>query len=254
MEWITGYCQVTDRWFGRVPFPIDSPHALRIASSYLRVPLGFICGYPLPTGELYSGSMFHPSAANDTLQGQAIQKINNLWGSDHHSRRGSRRAGFEEDRKSIGIPVCKKKYRPFEFHLKRNRNGLVNIKVERMYGCCSHSNIRKRVIERHGERKGWEPFGQWSLAKAKTAAKKEAARLNGEKSGESSPSTDSSGYDSSQSSSSFDLTSSSLFSCSRKDERQQQSWQTLCHDGMCNWKVRGKLDDISLEIEKERLI
>lgn len=21
MEWITGYCQVTDRWFGRVPFP-----------------------------------------------------------------------------------------------------------------------------------------------------------------------------------------------------------------------------------------
>jgi hypothetical protein len=183
--------------------------------------------------------MFHPSAANDTLQGRAIQKINNLWGSHHRVHR----TGLGDDGKSIGIPVCKKKYRPFEFHLKRNENGRVEIKVERMYGCCSHSNMRKAVIERHGERKGWEPFGQWSLSKAKAAARREASRLNDENNALS----DSSGYESNSSS---DVT----ISCSRKDsERQQQSWQTLCHDGMCNWKVRGKLDDICSEIEEERL-
>lgn len=206
-----------------------------------RVPLGFICGYPLESGELYSGSMFHPSAANDTLQGRAIQKINNMWGSHHRVHR----TGLGDDGKSICIPVCKKKYRPFEFHLKRTRNGFVEIKVERMYGCCSHSNIRKTVIEKHGERKGWEPFGQWSLSKAKAAAKREAARLNGERNG--SPSSDTTGYDSSSS-------SDATITCTRKDtDSQQQSWQTLCHDGMCNWKVRGKLDDISSEIENERL-
>jgi hypothetical protein len=128
----------------------------------------------------------------------------------------------------------------------------MEIKVERMYGCCSHSKLRKNVIERHGERKGWEPFGQWSLGKAKSAAKKEAARLNGENNGSLSPGSTSSGYDSSQSTSSSDATASPV-SCSRKDmDRQQQSWQTLCHDGMCNWKVRGKVDDICLEIENEK--
>lgn len=220
-----------------------SYHSRRVASCMFdlihRVPLGFVCGYPLESGELYSGSMFHPSAANDTLQGRAIQKINNLWGSHHRVHR----TGLGDDGKSIGIPVCKKKYRPFEFHLKRNENGRVEIKVERMYGCCSHSNMRKAVIERHGERKGWEPFGQWSLSKAKAAARREASRLNDENNALS----DSSGYESNSSS---DVT----ISCSRKDsERQQQSWQTLCHDGMCNWKVRGKLDDICSEIEEERL-
>lgn len=27
--------------------------------------------------------MFHPSAATDTLQGRAIQKINEVWGEEH---------------------------------------------------------------------------------------------------------------------------------------------------------------------------
>lgn len=187
--------------------------------------------------------MFHPSAANDTLQGRAIQRINNLWGSQHRVHR----TGLGDDGKSICLPVCKKKYRPFEFHLKRNRNnGRVDIKVERLYGCRSHSSARKALIEKHGERKGWEPFGQWSLGKAKSAAKRAASSLNVENNG--SLSSDTIGYDSSSS-------SDAMISCGRKDtERQQQSWQTLCHDGMCNWKVRGKLDDIISEIEEERLI
>ena len=182
--------------------------------------------------------------------------MNNTWGSHHRVHR----TGYGDDGKSIGIPVCKKKYRPFEFHLKRRSNSnngrSVEITVERMYGCGLHSDIRKSTIIKHGERKGWEKFGQWSLSKAKAAAKREAARLNGEiatgNNRSCSPCSDSSsGYDSASSS------SEGTISCvNRNDnatERQQQSWQTLCHDGMCNWKVRGKVDDICLEIEEERL-
>ena len=65
------------------------------------VPLGFVCGYPVPVGELYGGSMFIASAANDTLQGRAIQKVNEQWGADFRSWNG---------RETIGISVCKKKY------------------------------------------------------------------------------------------------------------------------------------------------
>ena len=202
--------------------------------------------------------MFHASAAADTLQGRAIQKMNNTWGSHHRVHR----TGYGDDGKSIGIPVCKKKYRPFEFHLKRNNNGRVEITVERMYGCGLHSDIRKSTIMKHGERKGWEKFGQWSLSKAKAAAKREAARLNNDITASISNrsccspscSDSSSGYDSASSSSEGTDSSTCV---NRKDtggatERQQQSWQTLCHDGMCNWKVRGKVDDICLEIEEER--
>eukprot|EP00956_Cyclotella_meneghiniana_P036965 scaffold133326_cov31-Cyclotella_meneghiniana.AAC.3 len=210
--------------------------------------------------------MFHASAAADTLQGRAIQKMNNTWGSHHRVHR----TGYGDDGKSIGIPVCKKKYRPFEFHLKKRRNndGRVEITVERMYGCGLHSDVRKSTIIKHGERKGWEKFGQWSLSKAKAAAKREAARLNNDivasvsnnnnnnrSCCSPSCSDSSSGYDSTSSSS--EGTDSSSCVNNRKDtggatERQQQSWQTLCHDGMCNWKVRGKVDDICLEIEEER--
>lgn len=66
------------------------------------VPLGFVCGYPLSGGELYGGSMFIASAANDTLQGRAIHKINERWGADDHR--------CWNGRETIGIPVCKKKY------------------------------------------------------------------------------------------------------------------------------------------------
>jgi hypothetical protein len=212
-----------------------------------RVPLGFVCGYPVGIGgELYGGSMFHPSAATDTLQGRAIQKINELWGEEHR--------GWESY-KNIGIPVCKKKYKPFDFTIQRRNEmtGEVEIRVVRMYGCHAHSNIRKAVIERHGERKGWEPFGQWSLTKAKLAARRESKRLNAQRNSSDS-SASSSGYDSSVStSSSEEETSSSSFCVIKEDFQGQQPWQTLCHNGACNWKLRGKYDDIREELSEELL-
>ncbi|KAL7532626.1 hypothetical protein ACHAXR_004741, partial [Thalassiosira sp. AJA248-18] len=215
------------------------------------VPLGFICGYPVGAGgELYGGSMFHPSAATDTPQGSAIQKINDVWGQDLHR-------GWD-NYKNIGIPVCKKKYRPFEFQIKKkNKLGGVEISVVRMYGCSMHSNIRKSVIERHGERKGWEPFGQWSLSKAQAAARRETQRLNAQLNNSStclsvsSASSSSSGYDSALSSSSSEEETASP--CFNRDSKQQQPWHALCANGSCNWKIRGKIDDICSEIEEERL-
>ena len=183
--------------------------------------------------------MFHPSAATDTLQGRAIQKINEVWGEDAHR-------GWS-DYKNIGIPVCKKKYRPFEFQIKqKNKFGEVEISVMRMYGCSCHSNIRKKVILQHGERNGWEPFGQWSLSKAKAAAKKETQRLNAELNHLSCLSDSISGYDSTS-----DVENTSH--CFVGDAKQQQPWQTLCSNGTCNWKIRGKFDDISDEIEEEHI-
>jgi hypothetical protein len=193
--------------------------------------------------------MFHPSAATDTLQGRAIQRINEVWGAEHR--------GWDQY-KNIGIPVCKKKYRPFEFRIKKkNKMGRVEVSVVRMYGCSAHSNIRKVAIERHGERKGWEPFGQWSLAKAKAAAKRETRRLNAEMNNSSLSLSDasSSGYDSAPSSpSSEDENNENAPLCLIEDSRQQQPWQTLCSNGTCNWKIRGKFDDICSEIEEERYL
>ena len=174
----------------------------------------------------------------DTLQGRAIQKINELWGDEHRGWNGYQ---------NIGIPVCKKKYRPFEFQVRRRKQagGGVEVTVERMYGC-----------QRHGERKGWEPFGQWSMSKAKAAARRETARLNvtlGNSNSSSFVCSLSSGYESSRSSSSENDIPASF--CFGKDDsqRQQRPWQTLCHNGTCNWKIRGKFDDICSEIEEERL-
>lgn len=211
--------------------------------------------------------MFHPSAATDTLQGRAIQKVNEVWGEDKHR-------GWD-NYKSLGMPVCKKKYRPFEFQIKKkNKLGGVDISVVRMYGCCLHSNKRKQVIERHGERKGWEPFGQWSLSKAKALARRETQRLNAQLNNSSqrlnaelnnssscfidNSSSSSSGYESARSSSSEEGNASlCLIEDTRqllsKDTKQQQPWHTLCANGTCNWKIKGKIDDICSEIEEERL-
>jgi len=220
-----------------------------------RVPLGFICGYPVGAGgELYGGSMFLPSAATDTPQGRAIQKINEVWGEDKHRN--------WNNYKSLGMPVCKKKYRPFEFQIKKkNASGGVKISVVRMYGCACHSNLRKQVIEQHGERKGWEPFGQWSLSKAKVLARRETHRLNDELNNVSSAFSDTSsasGYESARSSSSEeDNAPLCLIEGTRQlieDTKQQQPWHALCANGKCNWKVRGKIDDICSEIEEERTV
>jgi len=180
-----------------------------------RVPLGFVCGYPIRTGgELYGGSMFIRSAAADTLQGRAIQDVNIKWGEDFRKWNG---------RETIGIPVCKKKYAPFVTK-SEIVNGRVKIKVERMYGCRCHSETRKDTIKKYGERKGWEPFGQWSLTKAKTMAKKLAVQLENE-----------------------------TMEGHRKihDEENNEKYRQICLNGSCAWKLRGKCDDIVDELSKE---
>lgn len=165
--------------------------------------------------------MFARSAASDTLQGKAIQAVNERWGEDSLQRSG---------RESIGIPVCKKKYAPFCFPTEQVR-GRYQVGVERMYGCKCHHPIRKAVIEQHGLRPGWEPFGQWSLQKAREMARQEASRLNGEE----------------DASSDEDDTSESESSSDAGVARN------MCLNGNCSWKVKSAYDDIHEEIEAEAI-
>lgn len=182
-----------------------------------RVPLGFVCGYPLgPGGELYGGSMFMRSAAVDTPQGRAIQKVNKKWGDDFRKWSG---------RETIGIPVCKKKYSPFSIE-KITKDGKSYLKLKRMYGCHCHSNLRKKVIERYGEREGWEPFGQWSMSKAKSLLKKAISKMNDERNEEES----------------LDVEKNSLIF--GKDSLAKIV-------GSCIWKMKGKCDDILDEMCRE---
>lgn len=123
--------------------------------------------------------MFMASAATDTKQGKAIHAINERWGTTNSNQC---RSGTE----NIGIQVCKKKYSPFEFRLRKissssaadgskasNRKDKWTVDVRRLYGCALHTKIRKESIKEHGgERTGWESFGQWSLNKAKQLAKR----------------------------------------------------------------------------------
>ncbi|GAX27105.1 hypothetical protein FisN_13Lh351 [Fistulifera solaris] len=151
--------------------------------------------------------MFARSAAMDTLQGQAIQAINAKWGDPHPV------AG----RESIGFPVCKKKYAPFRILTAGGQ-------IERMYGCVCHSHLRKAVIEKHGERKGWEPFGQWSLQKAKDIVRQEIA--------------DDAATCSSLSND--DSSSSQETHCGGKTVK--------CFNGSCVWKVKSAYDDVYWEL------
>lgn len=171
--------------------------------------------------------MFIRSAADDTLQGKAIQEVNRKWGGDFRRWNG---------RETIGIPVCKKKYAPFDINMKRDEHGQLFMTVERMYGCHCHSRIRRQVIERHGERKGWEPFGQWSLSKAKSMAKKELEKtIIGEQITEEKREIES--------------TSGESCASSVEDEIGRfPPWKQICHNGQCAWKLRGKYDDIFTQI------
>jgi len=70
------------------------------------------------------GDMFLRSAAPDTLQGRAIQQVNETWGALHmkqeevddilNKRRARGRSYKGSSDLYIGIPVCKKKYTPFQ--------------------------------------------------------------------------------------------------------------------------------------------
>ncbi len=115
-------------------------HALVLVDQ--RVPLGFVCGYPVGTGgELYGGSMFIKSAASDTLQGRAIQTINERWSAQDDK-------WCFKGRETIGIPVCKKKYAPFQFSEDRNPDtGESVVSVQRMFGCKCHSDLRKVSLD-----------------------------------------------------------------------------------------------------------
>jgi len=192
--------------------------------------------------------MFIRSAANDTLQGRAIQAVNEKWGEDFRKWAG---------RETIGIPVCKKKYTPFSFSIARpsatsdseeesdsdsedSSKPRLEVVVKRMYGCKCHSNIRKAVIEQHGVRKGWEPFGQWSMKKAQELARRETERLNQPRLVKSPlPGSEGSGTDS----------TTSLSDWTSDDEKAFSNLPpSMCNNGSCTWKVRAKYDNIYKEI------
>jgi len=185
-----------------------------------RVPLGFVCGFPLQGGELYGGSMFARSAASDTLQGKAIQRVNEQWGDDVLARSG---------RESLPIPVCKKKYAPFRFRVEKKQDGTYQVHVERMFACKCHHEQRKQLIEQHGLRPGWEPFGQWSLRKAQEMARRETVRINN------------GGSLQEFSSDEDDSSDGTLSSCSSSNP-------SICLNGNCTWKVKSAYDNIYKEI------
>jgi hypothetical protein len=202
----------------------------------------------LQGGEIYGGSLFARSAAPDTLQGQAIQKINYTWGDDVLDRPG---------RECLGIPVCKKKYKPFGFRLETTASGRVRkIQVQRLFACASHHEIRKRTIEQYGERPGWEPFGQWSLKKAKERAKQEFLKLQVSMAKNTS--------DEEEDESSVTETSSSSSSTAEAAAEEARVLQvttaaatnhlkhlSLCKNGDCCWKVKSAYDDIVEEMGEQ---
>jgi len=203
--------------------------------------------------------MFIKSAASYTDQGKAIQSINEKWGEQAS---GTRRPWG--GRETIGIQVCKKKYSPFLFtveetdHDKNDTKIFKNtgascaqrkriVKVVRLFGCPHHSEIRKEKIECHGVRKGWEPFGQWSLRKAQQLARGITIKLNRT---DSKISTNNQGEVEdkndlllSHDGRAKELGDKNCTSCSNIDEIR-----TICHNGKCLWKKRDKHDDIYGEI------
>jgi len=162
--------------------------------------------------------MFARSASGEA-QSNAIQTINERWGE-----------GQWCGRETIGVAVCKKKYAPFSFTVVNGPAGKV-VRVDRMFGCRLHSDIRREKIEAHGERKGWEPFGQWSMRKAQELARRETERINGGalernsvKSDEDTSTTDP------------ELISS------------DEEIRNICHNGKCTWKMKAKYDNIHREL------
>jgi hypothetical protein len=167
--------------------------------------------------------MFMKSAASDTLQGRAMQAINERWGE-----------GRWCGRETIGIAVCKKKYAPFSFCVETGPAGKV-VKVERMFGCHCHSDIRREKIEMRGVRKGWEPFGQWSMRKAQELARRETERINGVSSNVTTTKLE--GDDPQVVSSDEEPKSMS-----------NEELKSMCNNGKCTWKMKEKYDNVYREI------
>lgn len=178
--------------------------------------------------------MFVRSAATpDSLQSTAIHAANEKWNVDSDAWKG---------RETIGIPVCKKKYAPFDIKVRRVENGQVKVTVERMYGCMCHSMLRKKIIEEHGERKGWEPFGQWSMSKARSMVRRELDQFGARSNERHDDSSSSSEDSSSDSDSDYDIDSPM--------GRGSSDWKSICHNGLCAWKMKGKVDDVYEEIQE----
>ncbi|KAI2504023.1 hypothetical protein MHU86_10456 [Fragilaria crotonensis] len=117
------------------------------------------------------------------------------------------------------------KYAPFSFKVERDEKGRAKVTVERMFGCHCHSNIRKKLIQKHGCRTGWEPFGQWSLKKAEEKAKRQTELINAEEG----------------------LTSDEGWS----SEEEVAKASSICNNGSCAWKSRQKFDDVKKELTGE---
>jgi len=112
--------------------------------------------------------------------------------------------------------------------------------VERMYGCKCHSEIRKQMIEKYGERPGWEPFGQWSIAKAKTSAIKQV-REEMKKGGDDARKKRGRG--------SCDENICTNGVCPKDVESSRGRYDNLCRNGTCLWKTKDDYDDIDDEIQ-----
>lgn len=195
--------------------------------------------------------MFARSAAETSgaQQSKAIQAVNVKWGEDVLSRSG---------RETIGIPVCKKKYKPFRFDVVKKKGGGVEVQVVRMFACQCHHDARKAVIETHGLRKGWVHFGQWSMKKAQEMARHEAARLNAvlksvkgndgiqhqqDLGGDTASPSSSSGEEEEE-----DDDDTAGFVSSPSAAATTTIARPMCLNGSCTWKVRSKFDDIEEEM------
>jgi hypothetical protein len=198
----------------------------------------------------------------DTLQGKAIHSINMKWGSitntdisaSSSTAPNASMCGRAPGRETIGIPVCKKKYKPFEFRVLKETNtggscdGRYVVQVERLYGCQCHHPYRKQVIEQHGERLGWQTFGVWSLRKAQNQARIEAARLNGEfLSTDTSSTTTNDTADDSGDEDVVSAGTNGMLPIERKGFLHK-SLSNICLNGACTWKVESAYDNIYKEI------
>lgn len=214
--------------------------------------------------------MFIKSAASFTSQGKAIQSTNEKWGQGQSAGTGKVWGG----RETIGIQVCKKKYSPFLFSIEapdddendaKNSNSTatasggrrrkVVVKVVRVFGCPHHSDFRKDKIECHGVRKGWEPFGQWSLRKAQQLARKETNRLNKNKNENNKNKSDCDDGDgdgdkkvAALSNGGNNAVSNAIGGGKGSSYSNNEDIKTICHNGKCTWKMRDKYDNVYNEI------
>ena len=239
--------------------------------------------------------MFARSAAPDTAQGRAIQAVNERWGDHNTTPNGSTGSGTgtnttstnssdaparqwltrrhrKKGREAIGIPVCKKKYKPFQFEVVTDdTTGRVQVVlVERLYGCRCHHPQRKRVIERYGVRNGWQPFGVWSRAKALAQARRETERLNREHEEAVAAATEqelsSSSDDDDEQEDKAPACSAGSMACgmratakssknvttiSAAAAAKRKPCRAMCLNGNCTWKVRSAYDNIYKEIHGE---